>query len=175
MVEAILEGPPGGAAPPVLSRSLPLLGHVLELRRSPIELFWRLRRECGEIGELNFAGNRVVLLTGEEAQEAFFRADEGELDALLFSAEAGSAWTLIHPSYTVAVPHPGVLRVPLGYATARNDRSLLDFLDAWIALKRTDRTIARLFGYWFEGKEPPTDTRRWSVARDVLGWDAAKE
>jgi len=69
-----------GNAPPVLSRNLPLLGHLLELRKHPIELFTRVRSECGEIGEMNFAGNRVVLLTGERAQEAFFRADEEQLD-----------------------------------------------------------------------------------------------
>ena len=28
---------------PVLSRNLPLLGHLLELRKRPIELFWRVR------------------------------------------------------------------------------------------------------------------------------------
>src|SRR5262245_197773 len=71
---------PRGSAPPVLSGGLPLLGHLLELRRRPIELFWRVRRECGEIGEMNWAGNRVVLLTGEAAQEAFFRAEEEQLD-----------------------------------------------------------------------------------------------
>jgi len=71
---------PGGQAPPVLSGALPFLGHLLELRRAPIELFWRVRRECGEIGELSFAGNRVVLLTGEAAQEAFFRAPDEQLD-----------------------------------------------------------------------------------------------
>src|SRR5512138_979931 len=70
----------GGKAPPRLSGGWPLLGHLLELRRSPIELFWRVRRECGEIGEMNWAGNRVVLLTGEAAQEAFFRAEEEQLD-----------------------------------------------------------------------------------------------
>ena len=71
---------PGGHAPPLLSGALPFLGHLLQLRRSPIELFWRVRRECGEIGELDFAGSRVVLLTGAEAQEAFFRAPEEQLD-----------------------------------------------------------------------------------------------
>jgi sterol 14-demethylase len=70
----------GGSAPPRLSGGLPLLGHLLELRRAPIELFWRVRNECGEIGEMNWAGNRVVLLTGEAAQEAFFRAEEEQLD-----------------------------------------------------------------------------------------------
>ncbi len=67
-------------APPHLSRAWPLLGHLPELRRAPIELFWRVRNECGEIGEMNFAGNRVVLLTGEEAQEAFFRGSDEQLD-----------------------------------------------------------------------------------------------
>ncbi len=71
---------PGGSAPPVLSGSWPLLGHLLELRKRPIELFQRVRDELGEIGEVNFAGNRVVMLMGEEAQEAFFRGSEEQLD-----------------------------------------------------------------------------------------------
>jgi len=66
--------------PPLLSGGWPLLGHLLELRRAPIDLFWRVRDECGEIGEMNFAGNRVVLMTGAEAQEAFFRGSDEQLD-----------------------------------------------------------------------------------------------
>jgi len=71
---------PRGLAPPRLRGEWPLLGHLQELRRRPIELFERVRRECGEIGEMNFAGNRVVLLSGEEAQEAFFRGTDEQLD-----------------------------------------------------------------------------------------------
>src|SRR5262245_52763679 len=70
----------GGQAPPRLSGGLPVLGHLLDLRRRPIELFWRVRNECGDVGEMNWAGTRVVLLTGEAAQEAFFRAEEEQLD-----------------------------------------------------------------------------------------------
>jgi hypothetical protein len=51
---------PGGQVVPVLSGAWPLLGHLLELRKRPIELFQRVRDELGEIGELNFAGNRIV-------------------------------------------------------------------------------------------------------------------
>ncbi|MFI5317029.1 MAG: cytochrome P450 [Myxococcota bacterium] len=72
--------PKRGKAPPRLSGGWPLLGHLQELRRRPIELFARVRRECGEIGEMNFAGNRVVLLSGEAAQEAFFRGADEQLD-----------------------------------------------------------------------------------------------
>jgi sterol 14-demethylase len=71
---------PGGRPAPVLSGSWPLLGHLLELRRSPIELFQRVRDELGELGEINFAGNRVVMMMGEEAQEAFFRGTDEQLD-----------------------------------------------------------------------------------------------
>ncbi|MBW2389654.1 MAG: hypothetical protein JRG89_14635, partial [Deltaproteobacteria bacterium] len=55
---------PGGQAPPVLSRSRPLIGHLGELRKNPIKLFQRVRDELGEIGEINFAGNRVVMMMG---------------------------------------------------------------------------------------------------------------
>jgi sterol 14-demethylase len=71
---------PGGQAPPKLSRGWPGIGHLLELRKRPIELFQRVRDELGEIGEINFAGNRVVMLMGEEAQEAFFRGTDEQLD-----------------------------------------------------------------------------------------------
>src|SRR5512145_3532107 len=71
---------PGGRRPPLLSGGWPLLGHLLELRRDPIALMQRLRAECGEIGEFRLAGHPVVLLTGEEAQEAFFRAPDEQLD-----------------------------------------------------------------------------------------------
>jgi sterol 14-demethylase len=57
-----------------------LLGHLLELRKRPLDLFARVRSELGEIGEINFAGNRVVMLMGEEAQEAFFRGSDEQLD-----------------------------------------------------------------------------------------------
>jgi len=81
-VEGVLTSPEHarGHAPPKLSGSWPLLGHLLELRKRPIELFQRVRDELGEVGELDFAGNRVVMLMGAEAQEAFFRAPDEQLD-----------------------------------------------------------------------------------------------
>jgi len=83
---------PGGSAPPKLSGGLPFLGHLLELRRAPIELFWRIRNECGEVGECNWAGTRVVLLSGPEAQEAFFRASDAQLDQ-------GAAYPFMKPIF----------------------------------------------------------------------------
>jgi sterol 14-demethylase len=55
-------------------------GHLEELRRDPIGLMQRVRAECGDVGEFRLADKDVVLLTGAEANEAFFRASDEELD-----------------------------------------------------------------------------------------------
>ena len=66
--------------PPRASGGVPLLGHLLELRRAPIELMQRIHEECGEIGEMRLAHHPVVMLYGEEAQRSFFRAPDEQLD-----------------------------------------------------------------------------------------------
>jgi sterol 14-demethylase len=69
-----------GGDPPRVSGRLPLLGHLLALRRDPIALMQRAHDECGEIAELSLAGQPLVMLYGEAAQEAFFRAPDEQLD-----------------------------------------------------------------------------------------------
>lgn len=91
----------------------------------------------------------LVLL---ETPRAFFTREKDDLDALVYSAEAGSAWSLIYPAYTVAIPEPDILRVPMAYAVRRGDRELVDFLDVWIELKRKDQRIANLYDYWILGR-----------------------
>ncbi len=54
--------------------------HLEELRSDPIGLMRRVREECGDVGEFVLAGRRVVLLSGAEANEFFFRAPDEELD-----------------------------------------------------------------------------------------------
>ena len=50
------------------------------MRVDPIGLFTRLREECGDVGRFRLADKEVVLVTGAEANEAFFRAPEDVLD-----------------------------------------------------------------------------------------------
>ena len=66
--------------PPRASGALPFLGHLLELRRAPLALLQRVHDECGEIGEIRLARQSVVMLYGEAAHEAFFRAPDEQLD-----------------------------------------------------------------------------------------------
>jgi len=59
-------------------------GHLEELRVDPIALLERVRAECGDVGRFGLGGREVVLLSGAEANEFFFRAP----DELLDQAEA---------------------------------------------------------------------------------------
>ncbi len=56
-------------------------GHLEELRTDPIALMKRVREECGgDVGVFQLADKKVVLLSGAEANEFFFRAADEELD-----------------------------------------------------------------------------------------------
>jgi sterol 14-demethylase len=55
-------------------------GHLDELSRDPIGLMARVRTECGDVGEFTLADRDVVLLTGANANEFYFRAPEEQLD-----------------------------------------------------------------------------------------------
>ncbi|HEY4376999.1 MAG TPA: cytochrome P450, partial [Acidimicrobiales bacterium] len=55
-------------------------GHLEELRRDPIGLMQRVRAECGDVGRFRLADRDVVLVSGAEANEWFFRSPEEDLD-----------------------------------------------------------------------------------------------
>ncbi|HTY29670.1 MAG TPA: cytochrome P450 [Mycobacterium sp.] len=55
-------------------------GHLEEFRTDPIGLMKRVRQECGDVGWFQLAGKKVILLTGAEANEFFFRSSDEDLD-----------------------------------------------------------------------------------------------
>ncbi|WP_127781889.1 cytochrome P450 [Rhodococcus sp. X156] len=55
-------------------------GHLDELRTDPIALMRRVREECGDVGTFQLAERNVVLLSGAEANEFFFRSSDEDLD-----------------------------------------------------------------------------------------------
>lgn len=109
------------------------------------------------------------LVTIDSPRE-YFRDDAGEMDAWVTAAEAGSAWSLVYPQYSVVVPQPDPMALPMGYMMPRGEQELADFVDAFVMLKKTDGTTRALGEHWFEGKHRKGRKPRWSVIRDVLGW-----
>ena len=100
----------------------------------------------------------------------FFNEDMAGVDALFMTAERGSAWSLLYPQFSVVVPQPGPIQIPIAYAVAHGDRPLADFLTSWIALKKSDGTLDALYDYWILGRNAEPKKPRWSIVRNVLGW-----
>jgi ABC-type amino acid transport substrate-binding protein len=92
------------------------------------------------------------------------------VEALALPAERGSAWTLLHPQFSVAVPRPGLLKVPLAYPIARQDDAFATIVNTWIDLKTKDGTVESLYDRWILGRTATSKAPRWSVVRDVLHW-----
>ncbi|WAK03814.1 cytochrome P450 [Methylobacter sp. YRD-M1] len=69
-----------GKAPPKMPGALPLLGHMLAFGKNPFDYMMSLRKTLGEIGEFRMFHQEMVLMTGPDANEAFFRAPDAQLD-----------------------------------------------------------------------------------------------
>ena len=100
--------------------------------------------------------------------EPMFGHVDPPLDALVLTAERGSAYTLRHPEYSVVVPKPNPAKIPLAYVIAGQDDAMATVVNTWIDLKRKDGTIDELFAHWITGRNAVPHQRRWSILDDVL-------
>ncbi|MGH6623151.1 MAG: substrate-binding periplasmic protein, partial [Burkholderiaceae bacterium] len=118
-------------------------------------------------------GGNVRFLTLESPQD-FFLGRRPEIDAMAMLAEVGSAWSLLYPQYSVTVPQPNPLKVPVGIATRKDDRELAEFVDRWLVLQKSSGAIQQAYDYWVMGKGTEQRRPRWSILRNVLGWNGGK-
>lgn len=93
-----------------------------------------------------------------------------EVMAYVLPAERGSVLTLLHPAYSVIVPQPDTIKLPLAYPLASGDERWASYVNTWLQLKRGDGTIDTLYRHWILGEHAIPPARRWSVARNVLHW-----
>lgn len=100
----------------------------------------------------------------------FFEGEHPELDALLISAESGSAFTLMYSNYEVVVPRELRVQLPLFYAIGNRDAEMRDFLEHWIQLRKKDGTAEDFYNHWVLGKTNGQDEPRWCIIRDYLHW-----
>ena len=98
----------------------------------------------------------------------FLNDRRNEVHVMIVTAEAGSAWSLLYPEYSVVVPKPTV-RLALAYAVAQDAAELAEFISTWVAMRRGPE-FERLYRHWILGETARTAPARWSVIHDVLGW-----
>ncbi|MCP4048132.1 MAG: cation:dicarboxylase symporter family transporter [Gammaproteobacteria bacterium] len=105
-----------------------------------------------------------------DSPRAFLRGQQPELDAVVYSAEGGSGWTLIYPDFSIVVPANLHVKVPMAYPTPKGDGEWTRFVSTWVDMKRKNGTVEKLFEHWIGGAGAVPEEPRWSVIRDVLHW-----
>jgi ABC-type amino acid transport substrate-binding protein len=118
----------------------------------------QLRARLPEVPLKNFSPNEDPL------------SDRAGFEAVALPAERGSVLTMLNPKWTVVVPQPGVVKIPLAFPLARHDRPWATVINTWVEMKKRDGTFEALYDHWILGKATQKDKPRWSVIRDVLHW-----
>lgn len=65
---------------PNVRGGLPWFGHMLNFARNPYAFVEKAAKDTGEIAKFKLLGQDIVLLTGDEASEVFYRSSDEELD-----------------------------------------------------------------------------------------------
>ena len=108
--------------------------------------------------------------------EGFLQAGpRSGIDALVMLAQSGSAWTLLHPEFSMVVPQPDPLRWPVAMATRAADDDLGQLVNAWLVIQKSSGGIDRAYDYWVLGKGVEASRERWTIMRNVLGWGRPTE
>jgi len=153
---------------------------VVEDYRRDAFTSWRvidkeLKTTLGMVGEQRVQSMKRYLPDAEivalKSYSEFFTDNPKGVDALVISAEAGSAWTILYPAYSVAVPEP-YLKSNAAFALPLGTTDFENFLNDWLQIQRTRGTIDKLYRKWILGEKVAEKKKRWSIGRDVLGlWE----
>jgi len=106
-----------------------------------------------------------------EFWKPFFEGAHPGVDAFMMPVEQASAYSLLHPQYTAVVPQPDPVRLSTAFGVAEEAAELAETIDEWIVLAKDTGTLNRAYDHWILGQGAVDTTPRWSVARDLLGWE----
>jgi len=150
---------------------------VLDYRRGEFTRWEDIDRtmivRLGVAGESRARNARQVLpntdIVSMDGYGPFFQANPKGLHAIVISAEAGSAYTILYPDYAVAIPEPHI-STSLVFMMAKGDRDFVTLVSDFVRLMEVKSTIDKLQAKWILGKDETRKQPRWSIGRDVLGW-----
>jgi Na+/H+-dicarboxylate symporter len=100
----------------------------------------------------------------------FFEGNKYKLDGVINSAEQGSTWALLYPSYDTVILKDVKHTTFVAYAIAKGDLPFLEYLNYWVKLQKLNKATGEYYSYWVLGKVPELKKPRWCVMRNVLHW-----
>ena len=65
---------------PKIKGGLPLLGHMIPFAKNPFLFMKKVSDQAGEIAQFKIFNQRMILLTGDDASELFYRSSDEQLD-----------------------------------------------------------------------------------------------
>ena len=101
--------------------------------------------------ERNFIYNKAWEIS---TPRLFFKEKYEHIDGMLFGAAAASAWSLLHPEYTVIVPKPVLAPLSMAFPINHNDQAFELFMRNWLEMKQQSKVIDQLFNYWISNQAP---------------------
>jgi Na+/H+-dicarboxylate symporter len=119
-------------------------------------------------GQKAFPGANIIEISN---LRDFFNGKHPEINAMLYTAEAASAWTLIYPNWTVVVPKGLNIKAPVAYILPQSTMRWQKFVDTWLVYQANSSLSDNAYQFWILGKSKHNKVPRWSFAHDVLGWD----
>ncbi|MCJ8296697.1 MAG: ABC transporter substrate-binding protein, partial [Colwellia sp.] len=100
----------------------------------------------------------------------FLKGQHKEVDAFIYSIEAGSAWAMLYPNFAAVIPKGLRFRAPIAFVMPKGQLDYLQYMNTWLKLKKENGFQDKVYDYWILGKNPKAKKPRWSVMKDVLGW-----
>ena len=100
----------------------------------------------------------------------FLKGKHPEVDAVLYSTEVASAWSMLYPEYSAVIPKGLSFKAPIGFIVPKGQVDYVEFLNTWLVLKDENGFHEKVYDYWILGHNPRAKKPRWSVMRNVLGW-----
>ncbi len=100
----------------------------------------------------------------------FFKGHVKGVDALVYTAQTATAWTLVYPQWTVVVPKGLRYECPMAFALPHNQMQWCWYVNTWLETAIKSGLTKKVYDYWILGKQTENKKGRWSIAKDVFGW-----
>ncbi len=118
-------------------------------------------------GQRLFPNAELVII---KSPREFFRGEYPGVDAMLFTAQTATGWTLVYPEWTVVVPRGLDYECPMAFALPDDQERWKGYINSWLETRIKTGLTGQAYRHWILGEELNHRKKRWSVIRDVLGW-----
>ena len=98
-----------------------------------------------------YLGDEVEIVPIDSPRD--FMTGKVDVDAMVYTAESGSAWTLVYPEYSVVVPQGMSSKVAVGLVLPNRQADFESFINLWLEVEDTGGLLDRLEKYWIYGNK----------------------